>query len=331
MQNKKNKKTIKKTALPILLLSFVFRCSNSFAFWENHLLYEGESVYNYLQVKEDEHKISLSTNVLFGTQSVMMKESGLTGMYYDYALLAPLMADIEHKEKFRILILGMGTGTYASQCQRYFEHAQLQGVEIDEKIIDLSYQYFGLPEQIPVINYDGRAFLNVNKEQYDVIMVDAYQDITIPFQMSSIEFFTLVREHLTEDGIMVVNMNMRGKGEGTINQYLSDTIAGVFEEVYTIEVPYTTNRELFASCRAGSIQVLENNIAQLSDKELLEMADTIHGNLKRYTAGNYCMTDDKAPVELLGMRAIDGLISEELEYYKEILKKDGIKGLLGSN
>ena len=28
---------------------------------------------------------------------------------------------------------------------------------------------------------------------YDVIMVDAYQDITIPFQMSSLEFFSLVR------------------------------------------------------------------------------------------------------------------------------------------
>lgn len=27
-------------------------------------------------------------------------------------------------------------------------------------------------------------------------MVDAYQDITIPFQMSSVEFFTMVKEHL---------------------------------------------------------------------------------------------------------------------------------------
>ena len=35
-------------------------------------------------------------------------------------------------------------------------------------------------------------------------MVDAYQDITIPFQMSSVEFFTLVREHLNENGVMVV-------------------------------------------------------------------------------------------------------------------------------
>lgn len=40
------------------------------------------------------------------------------------------------------------------------------------------------------------------------------------------------------------------------------------------------------------------------------------------------MTDDKAPVELLGMQVIDALIQEELGYYKAIFEKEGIKGLL---
>ena len=35
-----------------------------FAFWEKDLVYEGESVYNYLQVKDDGETTSLSTNVL---------------------------------------------------------------------------------------------------------------------------------------------------------------------------------------------------------------------------------------------------------------------------
>lgn len=75
-------------------------------------------------------------------------------------------------------------------------------------------------------------------------MVDAYQDITIPFQMSSVEFFNMVKDHLTENGVMVVNMNMRGSGEGNINQYLADTIASVFGTVYTADVKGSTNREL---------------------------------------------------------------------------------------
>ena len=70
-------------------------------------------------------------------------------------------------------------------------------------------------------------------KKYDVIMVDAYQDITIPFQMSSAEFFRMVREHLNEDGVMVVNMNMRTDTEDGINTWLSDTIASVYPHVRT--------------------------------------------------------------------------------------------------
>ena len=59
--------------------------SDSFAFWQNDLTYEGESIYNYLQVSQNDKQVVLSTNVLFGVHSVYMKEDGLTGMYYDYA------------------------------------------------------------------------------------------------------------------------------------------------------------------------------------------------------------------------------------------------------
>lgn len=46
------------------------------AFWENDLTYEGELIYNYLQVSEMDRRVVLSTNVLFGVQSVYMKEGG---------------------------------------------------------------------------------------------------------------------------------------------------------------------------------------------------------------------------------------------------------------
>ena len=39
-------------------------------------------------------------------------------------------------------------------------------------------------------------------------------------------------------------MNMSGSKEGNINQYLADTISGVFSEVYTVDVKGATNREL---------------------------------------------------------------------------------------
>lgn len=312
----------------LFIISCVFGHSASFAFWENNLTYEGESVYNYLQVYEDEEEVVLSTNVLFGVQSVYQKERRLTGMYYDYAMAAPFMAGVNQRDGLDILVLGMGTGTFATQCERYFDNTRIEGVEIDEKITALAAQYFELPDSVTVTTYDGRAYLNAVDKKYDVIMVDAYQDITIPFQMSSVEFFSLVREHLTENGIMVVNMNMRGTEEGNINQYLSDTISNVFDYVYTADVKGSTNRELFASNSVDMLDIMIENTALEQDAELANMMRQISAQLVRYEAGNYLMTDDRAPVELLGMRVIDDLIRDEVAYYKDIYKKQGIRGLL---
>jgi len=302
--------------------------SDSFAFWEKGLTFEGESVYNYLQVKEDDKRVYLSTNVLFGVQSVYEKNEELTGMYYDYAMAAPFMADYGNKDGLDMLILGMGTGTYATQCRRYFNNLCIEGVEIDEDITRLAREYFHLDSDIPVHTYDGRAFLNAIDKVYDVIMVDAYQDITIPFQMSSVEFFTLVKDHLKPGGVMVVNMNMRGQGEGNISEYLSDTICSVFTQVYTVDAAYSTNRELFASNEPEVLSIFERNLEMIEQKDLLAMMQRVRSDMVRYESRGNIMTDDKAPVELLGMQVIDEIIADEVKYYKKIYKEKGLKGLL---
>lgn len=312
----------------IFIFCCIFGNSDSFAFWEKDLTYEGESVYNYLQVKEDSDSIILSTNVLFGVQSILEKNNNLTGMYYDYAMAAPFMAGVNEKDELDILILGMGTGTYATQCKRYFDNLNIEGVEIDDKITMLAEKYFELPEDVSVMTYDGRAFLNTADKKYDVIMVDAYQDITIPFQMSSIEFFNLINNHLKKDGVMVVNMNMRGTEDGNINDYLADTISNVFSQVYIADVAGSTNRELFASNNPDIINRFTDNVGSFENEELSGLMTDISDYLTAYEAGNYLMTDDNAPVELLGMKVIDSLIRDEIEYYKDIYEEEGISGLI---
>lgn len=288
----------KKIAASVLV--FILCCglgySDSFAFWQKDLTYEGESIYNYLQVSETDRQVVLSTNVLFGVQSLYMKEGGLTGMYYDYAMAAPLMVPDKPVEDMDVLILGMGTGTYATQCRKYFGDMNIEGVEIDEKITELSREYFSLPEDVKVTTYDGRAFLQAVDTAYDVIMV--------------------------------VNMNMHGNKEGDINQYLADTIANVFDNIYTVDVAGSTNRELFASQHSDMIEVLSDHVENLSDAGLQNMMQRVADNSSAYVTGDYLMTDDKAPVELLGMQVIDQLIQEEVAYYKDIYEEQGISGLL---
>lgn len=318
-------------AIIIFLLCSIFGMKASFAFWDKELTYEGESVYNYLQVKEDDRQIVLSTNVLFGVQSVKMKSEGLTGMYYDYAMAAPVIAsEAKGGDALDILILGNGTGTFATQCARSFPDCRIDAVEIDGKISELAYEYFDLAESVNLYEYDGRAFLQAVDKSYDVILVDAYQDITIPFQMSSAEFFTLVRDHLNPKGIMVVNMNMHSDGEGAINEYLSDTILTIFDEVYTADVAWNSNRELYAMNGADPAVLLEVAVDGIEDPELQRMMKTVSLRFDRSesTGRGYLLTDDKAPVEVLGMNMIDSLISEELAYYQNIYDSQGLDGLM---
>ncbi|WP_258184406.1 MULTISPECIES: spermidine synthase [unclassified Bifidobacterium] len=358
----------------VFAISSVLSPLTGFAFWENHatLAYEGESIYNYLQVKNLSDRTILSTNVLFGVQSVTMKDQGLTGMYYDTALAAPALAD----HAGSALILGMGTGTYARQLKRYYPKMSVTGVEIDQKITDLAVRYFDEPDDVPVSTYDGRAWLAASHDTYDVIMVDAYQDITIPFQMSSDEFFSMVRRHLNPGGVMVVNMNMISDGEGSINEALQTTIANVFNgacrigTTYTADVPGTTNRELFAKAptadetsrydgcddawrATGRIATVSEPFTstmsrdttadslravtreRTGDGELAAYMDEVGGRMTPVRDPrigtddeSLILTDDHAPVELLGMRAIDQLIAEQAGPYREILEKEGIGGLL---
>ena len=326
------KKRILHVAVAVVLavLCAIFGATGSFAFWQDGIEYEGESVYNYLQVTEDEDEVILSTNVLFGVQSMLEKNGGLTGMYYDYAMAAPYMAGVSEKDSLDALILGMGTGTYATQCSEYFGNISFEGVEIDEKIIDLSREYFELPESVNVELYDGRAYLNAVDKKYDIIMVDAYKDITIPFQMSTVEFFTLVRDHLNDGGVMVMNMNMKTGGDGGINSYLSDTVSAVFDEVYTIEVGRSSNVELFAANGVGLTEKMAENLEKEEDGELKRLMETVLTGLVPYEAGDLVMTDDRAPVELLGMKAIDALIYDEVGYYKAVFKKGGFSALIRS-
>ena len=320
----------------LFVLCCVLSTRFGFAFWETKLVYEGESIYNYLQVNEDDEKLALSTNVLFGVQSVYMKNDSLSGLYYDTAMAAPLMS--EGGEESSLLVLGMGTGTYAKQCLHYYPAMTAEGVEIDEKITSLAHTYFELDKDIKVVTYDGRAYLEgldraykrgeAERDRFDVIMVDAYQDITIPFQMSTEEFFRLVYDHLKPGGVMVVNMNMQSRSEDSINYYLADTISSVFESVCTSDVPWSTNRELFAFKDAEALGRFEGRIDGLEDPDLRDCMERVYGSLKGYEPGDRLLTDDKAPVELLGMRVIDELISKELEHYKKVFKEEGIKGLL---
>lgn len=321
------KKKIAKTssAAVVMLAAGILSSGIGTAFWADNVLYEGESIYNYLRVEEDDESLIFSTNVLFGVQSIKNKNPGLTGMFFDYALAAPVMAGAGEDETVSVLVLGLGTGTFASQCGEYFNLKDIDGVEIDGRIVDLSHEYFNLPEYVTAYVEDGRSYIALTDKTYDVIMVDAYKDITIPFQMSSREFFLEVQRHLNPGGAMVVNMNMYTSDEGGINDYLCGTIASVFDNVYTVEAG--PNVELYASDYFDCRERLAEKLPTVSDASLYRLMKWVSNNMVAAQKSDYILTDDRAPVELLGMNALDDMINEELDYIKRVTKGKSLKEL----
>ncbi len=293
------------------------------AYWNSNILYEGESVYNYLRVEDEEDKRILSTNVLFGVQSVKTKTPGLAYTYHDYALVAPVVVGADKPKD--ILSLGLGAGTFATQCEYYFENNDIDGVEIDGDIIRLAREYFDLPDSVKTYEQDGRAFINATEKTYDIIMIDAYQDISIPFQMATVEFFALVKEHLNEGGMIEVNLNMHSEGEGNINDWISSTIKNVFDYVYTAK--FGTNVMLYAADYDVK-EALKENLDAVSDNDLRALLAKVCNGMESYDKTEYVFTDDKASVELRSMRVLDEMIRSEIAYFKDSIKGKSLKELL---
>lgn len=274
--------------------------------------YEGESIYNYLRVEENDREVILSTHIFAGVQSVWRKQGIFSGMYYDTAFAAPYMTESPKKT----LIIGLGSGTYANLLQQYFPDMEITGVEVDEEIVRLARKYFHLSPSVKAVVEDGRAYLK-KAEKYHVIMVDAYQDITIPFQLSSREFFSELKEHLLPEGILVINLNMKSGRKDSLEYHLLDTVGSVFSKVYLADAG--GNTEVFAGDGKDIIEVLEKNAVELGkrDKEAGEVLLNTWKHLEKYTPKDRILTDDRAPVELLGIRVLDDIIQKEIRSFKE--------------
>ena len=147
--------------------------------------------------------------------------------------------------------------------------------------------------------------------------------------MSTVEFFTKVRDRLKDGGVMVVNMNMYSDSADSINDYLADTVAAVFPCVCAAPAGSTGNLELFASRSPGMRENLAAALPGLRNADLRTAAGWLADSLTDYEDGGLRFTDDKAPVEMLGMRVIDEIITEELDYYRGLFREEGFSALLG--
>ena len=129
---------------------------------------------------------------------------------------------------------------------------------------------------------------------------------------------------------MVVNLNMTSMENGSIKRIPYDTMAGVFKHTILRRVRGNTNTEVFCTNADDWEETFLCSIAKLKDSDYADMMRTVYSKLTPYEGGNCILTDDKAPVEVLGMRVLDELIGDELNYYKDELRTGGLSALIGN-
>lgn len=327
-------KALRNTVTSVVLFAFLLiPFSDSFAYWKTNIIYEGESLYNYLQVSETEDSVILSTNVAFGVQSIYKKDGSLSGFYYEYALMAPFfMKDASLEKDMDVLVLGLGTGTYPKQLKKYFPNVSTDAVEIDAKIAQLASEYFNLkPDEANVFINDGRSFLSTpDAQKYDIILADAYQDITVPFHMSTLEFFKSVKEHLKPGGVLIVNINMRSGDFTGVPEYLSQTVKSCFKKVYRVDLDIVTNSLLFVSDNEDMLASYASNVEKTiaSTHDLYNISQYVAKNLTEITESKLVLTDDLAPVEVLGQKSLNKIVSEEISAFKDSMKGKSLQDIL---
>ena len=265
------------------------------------LLYEAESRYQYVDVRQESdgaRVLELNEGVV--ANSLWYPGSVLTGGEWDmFVVVPPLVSHPAH----RVLVLGNAGGSTARALTALYPHVSVDGVEIDPTVTAAARRFLGLGRipRLHVITADARAYLRSTKKRYDVIAIDVYRQPYIPFQVTTREFFSEVRSHLTPGGCVALNVARLPHDRGLLDA-IAATIRSELGQAWDWDA-LRFNSLLFA-CRGPVTRaelVHRARAVPAPAKSLLPLfrrgvyATGFHGTV---------LTDDRAPVEWLSDRAI---------------------------
>ena len=194
--------------------------------------------------------------------------------------------------------------------RKLVEFDGLEGRAYVISVTEIGRKYFDMNEpNLNVIIDDGRYALTKSEKTYDVIGIDAYRQPYIPFHLTTKEFFQEVSDHLSDDGVAVVNAG-RTKTDFRLVDVIAATMGAVFDNVYIIDVDRFTNSIVVGTNQPTDIDNFAANLANAPEggliHDVMELAINT-GNIREYDGDAQVFTDDLAPVELV----VDQIILSE--------------------
>lgn len=111
-------------------------------------------------------------------------------------------------QKFKSLTIGGGGYTFPRYMEASYQNAEIDVVEIDPEVTRIVYKHLGLSAHTRIRSYntDGRWFVMNCSDKYDLIFTDAYNDLSIPYHLTTKEFAEQLKAILSPGGIIMSNI-----------------------------------------------------------------------------------------------------------------------------
>lgn len=135
------------------------------------------------------------------------------------------------------LILGVAGGSVIKTLvdEIHFE-GQITGVDIDPNIIKIANDYFKLDEikNLNIIIDDAFEFVLKTKERYDLIIIDIFQDTTMPNFLFEKFFINRICFLLQSKGVVLFNTMCLSDADNLRNQNLIDELDDINYKIQSI-------------------------------------------------------------------------------------------------
>jgi predicted O-methyltransferase YrrM len=124
-----------------------------------------------------------------------------------------------------ILVLGVAGGSVIKTLADEIEYkGRITGVEIDAEIIQIANDYFRINEipNLEIVIADAFEFVFKTKKRFDLIIIDIFQDITMPEFLFDEKFINQLGIILNNNGFILFNTMVLSEAHNNRNKkYLS--------------------------------------------------------------------------------------------------------------
>lgn len=173
-------------------------------------IYRAEDKDGSIEIKDVEGMRALYFGSLAQQSAMSLKNPDQLHLDYAKAMMSWLL--FEEIGNDDLLIIGLGGGSLAKYLLQNFPECRVEVVEYRADVAEIAHEYFGLPRdaRLNVVIDDGARYvkerMNLQREFYRVIMLDAFDSEGMAEALCNREFFAACQIMLKKDGILVVDL-----------------------------------------------------------------------------------------------------------------------------